>query len=71
VGAVYFSDSTYVSSTNKSCDFTNSKYFRLISKTNDANGWTGTIYWGTSAGSTSYPIADIDDGVITMRDSIE
>lgn len=71
VGAVYFSDSTYVSSENKSCDFTNSKYFRLISKTNAANGWTGTIYWGTSSGSTSYAIADIDDGVITMRDSIE
>lgn len=35
------------------------------------NNWTGTIYWGTSSGAKTYPIADVEAGSVTMRSSIE
>lgn len=42
-----------------------------LTTTAKSNYWTGTLYWGTSSGSTTYKIATIRGGSITYEKSIE
>lgn len=58
---------------NNAISYSSQQRISTISLTGSAvsNNWTGTIYWGTSSGSTMYPIADVDSGSVTMRSSIE
>ena len=68
LSSVYFADNTSITQSNKSCSFANTKYIRAISLTSSGLAWSGTIYWSSSSGGTTYPIADITDGSISYYD---
>lgn len=71
LSSVYFNDGTSITQSNRSCSFTNTKYIRSISLTSAGLAWSGTLYWSSSSGGTTYPIADITNGSISYRSSIE
>lgn len=71
LSSVYFNDGTSITQSNKSCSFANTKYIRSISLTSAGLAWSGTLYWSSSSGGTTYPIADITNGSISYRSSIE
>lgn len=71
LSSVHFNDETSITQSNKSCSFANKKYIRAISLTSSGLAWIGTIYWSSSSGGTTYPIADITNGSISYRSSIE
>lgn len=71
LSSVYFNDGTSITQSNRSCKFANTKYIRSISLTSSGSTWNGTIYWSSSSGGTTYPIADITNGSISYRSSIE
>ena len=71
LSSVHFNDETSITQSNKSCSFANKKYIRAISLTSSGLAWSGTIYWSSSSGGTTYPIADITNGSISYRSSIE
>lgn len=71
LSSVYFNDGTSITQSNRSCSFTNTKYIRSISLTAAGLAWSGTLYWSSSSGGTTYPIADITNGSISYRSSIE
>lgn len=60
-------------SNNNAIPFSKTQYIESIQLTNAAksNYWTGTLYWGTSSGSTTYKIATIHGGNVTYNSSIE
>ena len=60
-------------SNNNAIPFSKTQYIESIQLTNEAksNYWTGTLYWGTSSGSTTYKIATIHGGNVTYNSSIE
>lgn len=70
VKAVYLSG-TRLTPDDNSCDFAKDKEFGLISLTDAASSWIGTIYWGTYSGSTQYPIANVNNGVLDYYSNIE
>lgn len=71
LSSVYFGDGTSITQSNRSCSFANTKHIRSISLTSSGLAWRGTIYWSSSSGGTTYPIADITNGSISYRSSIE
>ena len=71
LSSVYFGDGTSITQSNRSCSFANTKHIRSISLTSSGLAWSGTIYWSSSSGGTTYPIADITNGSISYRSSIE
>lgn len=71
LSSVYFGDGTSITQSNRSCRFANTKHIRSISLTSSGLAWSGTIYWSSSSGGTTYPIADITNGSISYRSSIE
>lgn len=71
LSSVYFGDGTSITQSNRSCSFSNTKHIRSISLTSSGLAWSGTIYWSSSSGGTTYPIADITNGSISYRSSIE
>lgn len=71
LSSVYFNDGTSITQSNRSCKFANTKHIRSISLTSSGLAWRGTIYWSSSSGGTTYPIADIINGSISYRSSIE
>lgn len=71
LSSVYFGDGTSITRSNRSCSFANTKHIRSISLTSSGLAWSGTIYWSSSSGGTTYPIADITNGSISYRSSIE
>ena len=71
LSSVHFNDETSITQSNRSCSFANKKYIRAISLTSSGLAWTGTIYWSSSSGGTTYPIADITNGSISYYSSIE
>lgn len=71
LSSVYFGDGTSITQSNRSCSFANTKHIRSISLTSSGLAWSGTIYWSGSSGGTTYPIADITNGSISYRSSIE
>lgn len=71
LSSVYFNDGTSITQSNRSCKFANTKHIRSISLTSSGLAWSGTIYWSSSSGGTTYPIADIINGSISYRSSIE
>lgn len=71
LSSVYFSDGTSITQSSKSCSFANTKYIRSISLSSSGSTWNGTIYWSSSSGGTTYPIADITNGSISYYSSIE
>ena len=71
LSSVHFNDETSITQSNRSCSFANTKYIRAISLTTSGLAWSGTIYWSSSSGGTTYPIADITNGSISYRSSIE
>ena len=60
-------------SNNNAIPFSKTQYIESIQLTNAAksNYWTGTLYWGTSSGSTTYKIATISGGNVAYNSSIE
>ena len=60
-------------SNNNAIPFSKTQYIESIQLTNAAksNYWTGTLYWGTSSGSTTHKIATISGGNVTYNPSIE
>ena len=60
-------------SDNNAIPFSKTQYIESIQLTNAAksNYWTGTLYWGTSSGSTTHKIATISGGNVTYNSSIE
>ena len=60
-------------SDNNAIPFSKTQYIESIQLTNAAksNYWTGTLYWGTSSGSTTYKIATINGGSVAYNSSIE
>lgn len=60
-------------SNNNAIPFSKTQYIESIQLTNAAksNYWTGTLYWGTSSGSTTYKIATISGGNVAYDPSIE
>lgn len=71
LSSVYFGDGTSITQSNRSCSFANTKHIRSISLTSSGLAWSGTIYWSSSSGGMTYPIADITNGSISYRSSIE
>lgn len=71
LSSVHFNDETSITQSNRSCSFANKKYIRAISLTSSGLAWIGTIYWSSSSGGTTYPIADITNGSISYYSSIE
>lgn len=71
LSSVYFGDGTSITQSNRSCSFNNTKHIRSISLTSSGLAWSGTIYWSSSSGGTTYPIADITNGSISYYSSIE
>ena len=71
LSSVYFADNTSITQNNQSCSFANTKYIRAISLTSSGLAWSGTIYWSSSSGGTTYRIADITNGSISYDESIE
>lgn len=71
LSSVYFGDGTSITQSNRSCSFANTKHIRSISLTSSGLAWSGTIYWSSSSGGTTYPIADITNGSISYYSSIE
>ena len=71
LSSVHFGDGTSITQSNRSCSFANKKYIRSISLTSSGLAWIGTIYWSSSSGGTTYPIADITNGSISYYSSIE
>ena len=59
--------------TNNAIPFSKTQYIESIQLTNAAksNYWTGTLYWGTSSGSTTYKIATISGGNVAYNSPIE
>lgn len=68
---ITFTDGTSFSINNTSMYYSQGKTIKSITVNSKAAKWIGTLYWGSSAGSTSYPIADIRLGTVTMRSPIE
>ena len=60
-------------SNNNAIPFSKTQYIESIQLTNAAksNYWTGTLYWGTSSGSTTHKIATISGGNVTYNSPIE
>ena len=60
-------------SDNNAIPFSKTQYIESIQLTNAAksNYSTGTLYWGTSPGSTTYKIATINGGSVAYNSSIE
>ena len=60
-------------SNNNAIPFSKTQYIESIQLTNAAksNYWTGTLYWGTSSGSTTHKIATISGGNVAYNPSIE
>lgn len=71
LSSIYFGDNTSITQSNRSCSFANTKHIRSISLTSSGLAWSGTIYWSSSSGGTTYPIADITNGSISYYGSIE
>lgn len=60
-------------SNNNAITFSKTQYIKTVTLTTTAKSkyWTGTLYWGTSSGSTAYKIATIYGGSVVYNSSIE